>query len=294
MVCFVCILICGCRIDFNSDVLPDTDGNTSPEQSENMGNDSGDSTIHNNEPSPSPALPVSYVTMYVNLKQYGSKLNVRDNPSIDGNIIGKLDHGESVEVAWEENGWAVIKYDGNGGIGYISSDYLVQEEPSELMPPIIDGSPGEVYLNVYKEKRILELWSNNGLIGEYNIGLGFNPIGHKEKEGDGRTPEGSYYVCVRNPNSRFYLSLGVSYPGISDAERGLESGLITQDEYNSIVNAINNGGLPPWNTALGGQIMIHGSGGSYDWTEGCIAVDDNVMDILWEHCPIGTKINIYP
>ena len=128
----------------------------------------------------------------------------------------------------------------------------------------------------------------------YPIGLGWTPIGDKEKEGDGKTPEGTYYVCSRNSASRFYLSLGLSYPNKEDAYEGLEAGLIDQNTYNQIEDAINREVQPPWNTTLGGEIMIHGHGSHSDWTAGCIAVDDDIMDILWENCRMGTTVIIEP
>lgn len=155
-------------------------------------------------------------------------------------------------------------------------------------------SSARVYLNIYKGNRTLELWRDQDLIGEYRIGLGFDPVGHKEKEGDGKTPEGSYYVCSRNSKSKFYLSLGLSYPSIPDAERGLASNMISQSQHDNIATSINEGKMPPWNTSLGGEIMVHGSGGNSDWTRGCIAVDNDIMDILWEHCSTGTTVTIYP
>ncbi|WP_099469945.1 L,D-transpeptidase family protein [Konateibacter massiliensis] len=152
----------------------------------------------------------------------------------------------------------------------------------------------ETKILVYKADRKLELWQNGELAETYPIGLGKKPEGKKEKEGDKKTPEGEYYVCARNQYSKFYLSLGVSYPNIEDAKAGLESGLIDQSTYDKIESAILNGECPPWNTALGGEIMIHGHGSSNDWTLGCIAVEDEVMDVLWESCAVGTRIVIYP
>lgn len=147
---------------------------------------------------------------------------------------------------------------------------------------------------VKKGERILELWDGDSLYGSYPIGLGWEPEGHKQREGDGRTPEGSYYVCVRNSNSRFYLSLGVSYPNKEDAKKALEEERIDQSTYDQIATAIDSGAQPPWYTPLGGEIMIHGMGSASDWTAGCIAVDNEVMDILWKFCPISTPILILP
>lgn len=74
----------------------------------------------------------------------------------------------------------------------------------------------------------------------------------------------------------------------------MESELINQSTYDQIANAIDGNEQPPWNTALGGEIMIHGHGSDSDWTAGCVAVDNDIMDILWDSCPIGTPIIIEP
>lgn len=145
---------------------------------------------------------------------------------------------------------------------------------------------------VYKENRALELWKADALIKTYKVGLGFSPVGKKLKLGDGKTPEGSYYVCVKNPNSKFYLSLGISYPSPSDAKAGLDSKLITKDEYLRIVSAHKKGVTPPWNTKLGGEIFIHGRGSSSDWTWGCVALDDPEMKELFQIVEMGTVVEI--
>lgn len=147
---------------------------------------------------------------------------------------------------------------------------------------------------VYKAERKLELWQEGSLTNTYPIGLAKDADGKKEKEGDRKTPEGEYYVCTKNQYSKFYLSLGVSYPNVEDAQNALSNGLIEEETYQNIVDAIQKGECPPWNTALGGEIMIHGHGGDKDWTKGCVAVDNEVMDVLFEVCQIGTPITIYP
>lgn len=151
-----------------------------------------------------------------------------------------------------------------------------------------------IAIAVYKERRRLYLWQEGELLLGCSVGLGFSPEGDKKREGDGRTPEGEFYVCTRNAQSRFYLSLGLSYPNEEDAARGLESGLISKAEADEIEEAICEGKRPPWNTPLGGEIMIHGYGGDRDWTAGCVAVDDACMDVLWEYAKKGTPVWIYP
>ena len=147
---------------------------------------------------------------------------------------------------------------------------------------------------IYKSARTLYVYDGETLCAKIEIALGFSPEGHKQKEGDGKTPEGMYYICMRNGKSKFYLSLGLSYPNMEDAEAGLDAGLISQSEYDSIEKAISKGSRPPWDTALGGEIMIHGFGTSSDWTAGCIATDNGDMDYLWQNCPKGTPVEILP
>ena len=100
-------------------------------------------------------------------------------------------------------------------------------------------------------------------------------------------------MCTRNDRSRFYLSLGLSYPNKEDALDGYAKGLISEEQRDEIIRQIDAGKRPPWDTPLGGEIMIHGRGGDRDWTAGCVAVDDDVMDILWEYGDLGTPVTIY-
>ena len=101
-------------------------------------------------------------------------------------------------------------------------------------------------------------------------------------------------MCVKNPKSKFYLSLGLSYPNEQDAARGLKAGVITQSQYEEIAGAIRRRGQPPWKTPLGGEIFIHGHGATGDWTRGCIALDDEPMRALYEVVPAGTPVTIRP
>ena len=108
------------------------------------------------------------------------------------------------------------------------------------------------------------------MVRTYRIALGRDPLGHKQREGDGRTPEGRYTIDRRNPNSKYHLALHISYPGPADL------------------------GADP-----GGDIMIHGlkpgvDHPASDWTQGCIAVTDSEMDEIWEMVADGTPIEILP
>jgi len=118
--------------------------------------------------------------------------------------------------------------------------------------------------------------------------------GDKVREGDRRTPEGRFYVCYKNPDSLYTLSLGLSYPNEEDAARGLRDGLISQEQHNAIVEAIRAGGQPPWDTPLGGEIMIHGCKNDRAGTAGCVAVSDDDIRELYPLLPEGTPVTIRP
>jgi len=134
---------------------------------------------------------------------------------------------------------------------------------------------------VLKAKRKLYLLHGGQVLRRYPIALGRRPSGPKTREGDGRTPEGVYQLDWRNPDSRFYRSMHISYPDGNDLRRAAARG------------------VPP-----GGEIMIHGQppgldgadGRSIrrDWTEGCIAVTNAAIDEIWNLVDDGTIIEIRP
>lgn len=128
----------------------------------------------------------------------------------------------------------------------------------------------------------------------YRIALGPHPTGTKKKQGDGATPEGDYYITHKNPRSNYYLSLGLSYPNLADADDGLKRGLITKAEHQAIASAIKERGKPPQNTPLGGDIFIHGGGVGRDWTLGCIALENPDIKELFDKLPVKTPVKIMP
>lgn len=156
------------------------------------------------------------------------------------------------------------------------------------------GFASDLRIVVLKTERRLMVYRGTSELHNFRIGLGNTPTGDKEREGDGKTPEGTFYICAKNPKSRFYLSLGISYPDTADAARGLHAGLITQAQHDKIVSAQKNKKSPPWDTALGGEIFIHGHGSSRDWTLGCVALEDAEMKILYDLIEVGTAVEIRP
>ena len=148
-------------------------------------------------------------------------------------------------------------------------------------------------LEINKRKRRLFLYSEGVLVRMYKVALGFNPYADKTRQGDGCTPEGKFYICQKNGQSEYYLSLGISYPNAEDAARGLREGIITQGQYEEIMLALRFYEVPPWNTPLGGAIAIHGCGSKGDWTLGCIALDNKNIEELYTIVPLGTPVLIY-
>jgi len=161
--------------------------------------------------------------------------------------------------------------------------YLYQPLPKPLKDP-------KIIIN--KKKRLLYLFSGETLMRIYPINLGPDPLKDKIKQGDGRTPEGKFFICNKNPKSKYFKSLGISYPTKEDALRGLKSGLITKKQYDSIIWAIDHGKRPPWFTKLGGAVCIHGGGIGWDWTRGCIALRNQDMQELFEVTPVGAPVVI--
>ena len=134
---------------------------------------------------------------------------------------------------------------------------------------------------IEKQARRLTLLSKDEVIKTYKIALGGNPVGPKERQGDNKTPEGTYIIDSRNGNSGFHLSLHISYPNEQDKKRAKELGV-----------------------SPGGDIMIHGikngfapvgvSHAEVDWTEGCIAVTNQEMEEIYKFVPNGTVVEITP
>lgn len=168
------------------------------------------------------------------------------------------------------------------------------------------SSPGanSYRILIKKSERKLYLYQNRDsrekLLKIYQIALGNTPTGHKQKQGDGRTPEGDYYITHKNPKSNFYLSLGISYPNVKDADAGLKNGLITQSQHRAITDAIRSQSKPPQNTGLGGDIFIHGGGTGKllglirDWTLGCVALENEDIKELFDTLPVRTPVRIEP
>ncbi|MEM8824935.1 MAG: L,D-transpeptidase family protein [Pseudomonadota bacterium] len=136
--------------------------------------------------------------------------------------------------------------------------------------------PPVTRVQVQKSDRKMFLLHRNVVLEHYDVQLGFTAEGPKQFEGDGKTPEGRYHIDRRNPNSAFYLSIGIDYP--NEQDRAFAEAL----------------GKSP-----GGDIFIHGwgetqRGRSADWTAGCIAVTNKEMRDVYAMVRNGTPIDILP
>lgn len=218
-------------------------------------------------------------------------VRIRKQPNLESEVICVLSYGTKLTKSEDLQEWTKVVY--NDITGYVYTDYLSAAAPQQK-PPGLPDTLNNPKIVVKKSLRLLELWDGINLISDYPVGLGGAPEGHKQCEGDGKTPEGEYYVCTKNNHSNFYLSLGLSYPNTKDAQSALDDGRINKRTFDKIKNAIERKEKPSWRTPLGGEIMIHGHGSQSDWTAGCVAVDNEIMDILWRLCPLGTPVTILP
>ena len=162
-------------------------------------------------------------------------------------------------------------------------------------------------VEILKSKRRLDLYSGRTLVKSYRVSLGKNPVGHKTRQGDNRTPEGRYFICTRNSTtSDFHVFLGLSYPAVLDARRGVHQKQISWREYQLINQRLASRSAPLWETRLGGWIGIHGGTdesfaqkkmrerGSRDWTAGCIALTDAQIEEIHAATGLGTPVDIRP
>lgn len=150
-------------------------------------------------------------------------------------------------------------------------------------------------LIIEKSLRRLTLYAQDGaILLACRVALGKTPVGHKQREGDGRTPEGRYYVCLRRENGKFGPALGISYPSEEDARRAVSEGRLDANLLPLFEDAERQQKRPPWGTPLGGEIYVHGGGADRDWTAGCVALEQADMDRLFALCKEGDEVLILP
>ena len=147
---------------------------------------------------------------------------------------------------------------------------------------------------IRKGEHRLYLYDGDAVVLSAPVALGSVPAGAKTREGDGKTPEGTYFICLSKPDGKYGRSLGLSYPNTADAHAALTAKTIGEDTFRAITNADTQRRRPPWGTSLGGEIYIHEGGADRDWTQGCIALNEEDMDVLYPvHAQI-TSVEILP
>lgn len=150
-----------------------------------------------------------------------------------------------------------------------------------LVPTLVSGAEKADRVLVVKSQSALYLLKNNKVLSVHKVAFGANPKGHKHQEGDERTPEGRYLLDYKKADSAFHKAIHISYPNADDKKRAKKLGV-----------------------APGGLIMIHGQKNGFgwfswitqcfNWTDGCIAVSNGDMDLIWESVDVGTPIEIRP
>ena len=138
-----------------------------------------------------------------------------------------------------------------------------------------------MWIVIQKKNRRLLLVQDGRPVFECPIALGREPMGPKRCEGDGRTPEGVYFICLVKEQGKYGRSLGLSYPNEQDAASALSDSRIDSQTHVNIVSACRERRRPPWGSPLGGEIYIHEGGSQTDWTQGCIALEESDMDQLF-------------
>ena len=134
---------------------------------------------------------------------------------------------------------------------------------------------------ILKKDHVLELLAGGKVIRTYKVALGSGGLAAKEREGDGRTPEGRYVIDSRNAASQYHKALHISYPNADDRKRAARLGV-------SPGGAVMIHGLPNGKGFIGPAHRL------YDWTLGCVAVTDAEIDEIWSLVPIGTPVEIRP
>ena len=127
----------------------------------------------------------------------------------------------------------------------------------------------------------MTVFSDGAPVKTYRIALGFEPVGPKRRQGDGKTPEGIYRISARIPQSKFHRALLISYPNFMDAEQARRRGLPPGGN-------IEIHGLPGWMGWVGSAHAL------MDWTDGCIGVTNQEIEELWNLVPNGTLVEIKP
>jgi murein L,D-transpeptidase YafK len=139
-------------------------------------------------------------------------------------------------------------------------------------------------IEIIKHQRIMKLIRDDKVIKTYKVSLGRNPKGAKRHQGDKRTPEGTYFIKRKNPNSQYHLSLEISYPNPEDRARATKVGV--EPGNNIMIH-----GLPNYLYYFPGFVQKFHLW--MDWTQGCIAVTDHDIEEIYQEVEVGTPVIIF-
>jgi murein L,D-transpeptidase YafK len=194
------------------------------------------------------------------------------------NLQGELE-GKRKEIRAQQKEIDALTQNVNGKDDELMALQKKTEALEQTIFAIRNGPADRILIE--KKERRLTLMAKDRILKTYKIALGGDPNGPKERQGDNRTPEGTYIIDSRNKNSRYHLSLRISYPNEKDKKRAKELGV-----------------------SPGGNIMIHGikdgfswigsMHSDFDWTRGCIAVTDEEIEEIQTLVPDGTVVEIRP
>jgi murein L,D-transpeptidase YafK len=149
------------------------------------------------------------------------------------------------------------------------------------IPPLAAQAQRATSILIEKEAHRLTLLRNDAVLKTYSIALGSNPVGHKQQEGDRRTPEGDYKIDFKNQRSRFHLALRISYPDTKDRDSARQRGVSPGSDI--MIHGLPNGfgWLSRWHVG-------------HDWTDGCAAVTNTEIEEIWAMVDTGTPVTIKP
>ena len=203
-------------------------------------------------------------------------------PDVQSSSPVRLGLREGVRVLAEEAGWSLVERDNRRGY-------------------VLSAALSNVWVRVDKSDRMVYVYRGAELYRTYPADVSTSDSDKVRRSALGeqehyRIPEGTFYICRKNPGSQYFRALVVSYPNEDHAARGLRQGLIGQAQHDAIVAANRAFRSPPMGTALGGLIELHGEGSGRQraWTRGCVALRNVHMQELYDLVHVGTPIVIEP
>lgn len=189
-----------------------------------------------------------------------------------------------------------------------ATGYFLSCDPGRDGTPFIDDLANfnvppdhqSVWLLIDTQKLQLEVKRGDETLAVFsNIAIGQSGAGIKSRRGDNITPLGEYKIGWINDQSQFHVFYGLTYPSAENAQEAFSKGLISDSEYQAILYAHQHGQIPPQNTALGGQVGVHGLGRSdekihrsMNWTHGCVALTNSQVDELDHWIVEGMRVKI--